>query len=336
MAIQLEARIEVAASFLPGKPVIMSFILANTGDEEAYVLTWYTPLEGLWSDCLQIMKNSKQVEYDGPLAKRGRPGPEDYILIPAGNAVRKDVDLISAYQVSEPGTYGVSVESLIPGPISTTEFATLNRGAELSGRRTEKLQSAPAQFVVEEGSERRMTLGETMREQVEETPPSMKLKAPLFNGGTAQQRADVLRAHNDGYGLLSVALATLADGPEYREWFGAHTITRFNKVRETFTSMKTLMDNRTFTYDLTGTGCRANTYGYTTKGGTTIWLCSLFWSAPSTGVDSKAGTVVHEHSHASGSTEDITYGQELARELAASIPDQAVRNADNFEYYSGG
>ena len=337
MAVQLEARIEVAPSFSPGQPVIISFILTNTGDKDAYILTWYTPLENLWSDCLRILRNGEQVEYEGPLAKRGRPSPEDYILIPAGRSVSKDVDLSSAYQVTVSGNYDVSLESLIQSPVSTTEFAGLSRGAELSGRRIERLQSDPVRFVVEEGGERRMTLGEAMRTKVQETSQDMMAsRSPLFNGGTASQQTVVLQAHNDGYGLLSIALATLADGPEYREWFGSHTITRFNKVRDTYDRMKTMMDGKTFTYDLTGTGCRPNIYAYTTKGGSTIWLCDLFWNAPTAGVDSKAGTIVHEHSHASGSTDDIAYGQESARELAASSPDQAIRNADNFEYYSGG
>ncbi|HBI44476.1 MAG TPA: hypothetical protein DDY78_16735, partial [Planctomycetales bacterium] len=71
-------------------------------------------------------------------------------------------------------------------------------------------------------------------------------------------------------------------------------------------------------------------------GDTTIWFCGAFWAAPATGADSKAGTVVHEHSHSDANTDDLTYGQTNARALATSKPDQAVRNADNYEYYAGG
>lgn len=100
--------------------------------------------------------------------------------------------------------------------------------------------------------------------------------------------------------------------------------------------IKDRMDSTTFTYDLTGTGCKRNTYGYTYKGGTTIWMCELFRKAPATGTDSKAGTVVHEHSHASARTDDVVFGQTKARDLAKSDPDKAVTNADNYEYYAKG
>lgn len=67
-----------------------------------------------------------------------------------------------------------------------------------------------------------------------------------------------------------------------------------------------------------------------------IYLCNSFWSAPTKGTDSKAGTIIHEMSHFSilGGTEDWVYGQSDARSLARSYPDYAVTNADNHEYFA--
>ena len=91
-----------------------------------------------------------------------------------------------------------------------------------------------------------------------------------------------------------------------------------------------------FTYDLTGAGCQSGWFAYTHKGDTTVWMCGAFWTAPANGTDSKAGTVVHEHSHCDADTDDLTYGQAGAKGLATGKPDQAVRNADNYEYFAGG
>jgi peptidyl-Lys metalloendopeptidase len=93
-----------------------------------------------------------------------------------------------------------------------------------------------------------------------------------------------------------------------------------------------------FTYDLSGTGCCSGVYGYTYKGSSTIWFCEPFWKAPAIGTDSRAGTLVHEHSHSDAKTDDLpnAYGQKNARALAANMPAQAVRNADNFEYFAEG
>lgn len=66
-----------------------------------------------------------------------------------------------------------------------------------------------------------------------------------------------------------------------------------------------------------------DTFGY-------IYLCGAFWSAPATGTDSKAGTLIHESSHftKNGGTEDYVYGQSSAKSLASSNPAEATENAE--------
>jgi peptidyl-Lys metalloendopeptidase len=159
---------------------------------------------------------------------------------------------------------------------------------------------------------------------------------PTIVGGTSAQQAAAKQAHLEGFRLCEAALAGLANDARYKEWFGTHTAARFSKVKSVFAKIRKRMTTVTFTYDLSGTGCKSGTFAYTYKGGTTIWFCGAFWTAPATGTDSKAGTVVHEHSHSDASTDDLTYGQANARALAASDPAQATRNADNFEYYAEG
>lgn len=66
-----------------------------------------------------------------------------------------------------------------------------------------------------------------------------------------------------------------------------------------------------------------------------ISLGDKFWRAPATGSDSQMGTITHELSHfdEAGHTDDVVYGEDNARTLAKESPDDAIRNADNFEYF---
>src|SRR5262245_52720543 len=80
-------------------------------------------------------------------------------------------------------------------------------------------------------------------------------------------------------------------------------------------------------------GMSAWVFAYTYKGTEKIWFCGAFWDAPSKGTDSKAGTVLHEHTHSDASTDDVQYGQPGCRELAIAQPAKAVKNADSHEYY---
>jgi hypothetical protein len=68
----------------------------------------------------------------------------------------------------------------------------------------------------------------------------------------------------------------------------------------------------------------------------TVYVCDAFWTAPATGTDSKAGTLIHEFMHftAIAGTLDLAYGQTNASALAVSNPGNAVTNSDNYEYFA--
>ena len=84
-------------------------------------------------------------------------------------------------------------------------------------------------------------------------------------------------------------------------------------------------------------GCKKRYYAYVYPAQPyVIYLCSVYWQAPATGTDSKAGTLIHEMSHFDvvAGTDDYVYGQTGARNLAITNPDNAVMNADNHEYFA--
>ncbi len=350
MAAVLKGKLVASKVYDSGEPVTLRFKLTNNGDEDLYVLKWYTPLEGLNSDCLTVIRNEKsKVAYDGPMIKRGHPGPDDYVLVPAGGTVTADVNVSESYAVSIPADYRVelNIRALehVPAPTGARRSAALAKS-------TPKLQTmtgGKTKFKVKKGAKQIPTRGKTARKASKTLAKSTGADAsvgavgaaadplpPIITGGTATQQASAKQAHIDGFHLCEAALAGLANNAQYKEWFGAHTAARFNKVKSVFTKIRDRMKTVAFTYDLSGAGCKSGVYAYTHKGDTRIWFCGAFWSAPAAGTDSKAGTVVHEHSHSDANTDDVTYGQTNARALATSKPDQAVRNADNYEYYAGG
>ncbi len=352
MATVLKGKLVASKVYDSAEPVKLRFDLTNNGDEDLYVLKWYTPLEGLNSDCLTVIRNEKsKVGYDGPMIKRGRPGPDDYVLVPAGGTVSADVDVSASYAVSLPADYRVelNIQALehIPAPAAAKKSAAL-----ALAKSTPKLQTVTGgktKFKVKQGALKLPTRGETARKVskalAKSTGAAVSVGAvaaaagalpPMITGGTAPQQATAKQGHIDGFHLCAAALAALANNAQYKEWFGVHTAARFNKVKSVFTKIRNRMKTVAFTYDLSGAGCKSGVYAYTYKGGTRIWFCGAFWTAPALGTDSKAGTVVHEHSHSDANTDDVTYGQTNARALATSKPDEAVRNADNDEYYAGG
>jgi len=323
------------------------FELTNHTKQPLHILKWNTPLEGLKSDCLSVNKNGRRVSYDGLLIKRGQPGPADFVTLQPGQSISNKIDIGEAYNISSPGKVKVDYK-----PEKLTYFdeqpaiENLARAMPLSkAKKAQKIiETKPATFTIKGGAKPQLPIGALLREadQKKETlskkkaKPAVGLMPCLFKGGTPDQQDTVNKAHQNGYNLTLQVLKDMANNLEYKLWFGKYTKTRFNKVKGDYKKIKAGFEEKQFTYDLTGQGCDTGVFAYTYKGGTTIWLCDAFWQAPDTGTDSRAGTLVHERSHASAFTDDITYGQDGCKRLAVSAPAQAVNNADSHEYFAKG
>ena len=330
--------------------VPLQVILTNTGDEDLSVLIWNTPLDPVITDCLEISVDGKKVEYDGPIVKRGAPTAKDYKLIKAGQSIVTDFPVSDAYDTSKPGTYRVKLKTAVPDvQPKRPQMAAMLKAADF--KPTKQAIKASTSFKVEKGEGRRLTLGAAARGKEQQKKaakaatakaaakkkPALKtLLTPLTDGGTAMQKTQAKKAHVDGYNLCVAALTNLANNAWYKEWFGTHTTARFNKVKKNYSDVKARMESIQFTYNLTGSGCSSGVFAYTYKGTSTIWFCDQFWAAPASGTDSKAGTVLHEHTHSDASTDDNVYGQAGCRNLAISDPKKAVANADSHEYHGKG
>ncbi len=125
-------------------------------------------------------------------------------------------------------------------------------------------------------------------------------------------------------------------GTRYTWWFGTYNASRYTTVRSNFTRIYNALSSQPFVFNCTCPAApSAIAYVYPNQP-YRIYLCNAFWSAPNTGTDSRAGTIVHEVSHFTvmGGTDDWAYGQSAAHNLAVSNPARAVDNADSHEYFT--
>jgi hypothetical protein len=108
----LSATLEAPPFLANGEAVPVTFTLTNHSPERLYVLTWYTPLEGIFGEIFCIERDGQSIPYEGPLVMRGDPLPENYVLLDPGASVSADVDLATAYDFSQAGVY--TIEFLSP------------------------------------------------------------------------------------------------------------------------------------------------------------------------------------------------------------------------------
>lgn len=119
----LECSLEAVPPLVAGGPVQIRFTLRNTTDAPIQALRWNTPLEGWKGTILQLKFQGFDRPYQGPMFKRGEPGREEYVEIPAGKSVSAVVDLSQVYEMKDPGPYQVKVTGSLQDVVTGNEPA---------------------------------------------------------------------------------------------------------------------------------------------------------------------------------------------------------------------
>jgi hypothetical protein len=132
LSYRLEANDGVA-----GSPVELRFTLTNLSSQNIWVLTWYTPLEGLKGKILRVTRNGEELAYEGRMVKRGAAQPEDYVSIEQGGTVRGAVDLSQSYDLTQSGDYRVEfvgrIHDLVHEPVRSPRKQDEHRSVDISG-----------------------------------------------------------------------------------------------------------------------------------------------------------------------------------------------------------
>jgi peptidyl-Lys metalloendopeptidase len=316
---QLSVRLNAdKAAFTAGEPAIVNVTISNTGRRAVSVLRWYTPYDDVETSLFSIARDGQPVAYLGGLYKRSAPTAADYVTLRPGESFTRSVDLGKYYDLSVTGSYSIRYD-----------VAAWNLYSERGNLfRSQSLASS--------------ALGLTLEGRPNPIPeaitPDAVTGSTSFTKCSTSQQTDLVTARNQASAYAGDALSYLnagKTGSRYTTWFGVFSTTRYNTAKTHFSAIGNAMDTAAVTFNC---GCKKkNVYAYVYANQPyTIYLCGVFWTAPMTGTDSKAGTLIHEMSHFTvvAGTQDYVYGQAGAKNLAITDPDKAVNNADNHEYFA--
>lgn len=114
----LQCELSVKAQSAVTEPLPLVMILTNQGEGPLEVLNWFTPFEDWFADAIDLRVDGQPVPYQGPLAKRGIPGPDDFFILGVGQKLQAEAELTQAYDLSRPGRYHLSYR---PQPVALTQ-----------------------------------------------------------------------------------------------------------------------------------------------------------------------------------------------------------------------
>jgi peptidyl-Lys metalloendopeptidase len=280
------------------------------------LLRWYVPgTPGLKTELLEVTRDGEAVEYIGPHIKRAAPGAEDFITLAPGESFSGVASLSDLYDLRESGTYSVrfAAQSVNQHNVGLTRAANLDSNLVslwIEGRASRE-PAYQAQAVTAQGLTAASNCTSTRASQIVTAVASAKTYASS---------------------TLSYLNGISSGTARYTTWFGTFSSGNLSTARSHFTNINSHLNTATVSVDC---GCTDSSYAYVyPTQPTRIYVCSAFWSAPNTGTDSKAGTLIHETSHFNvvAGTDDNAYGQSAAKSLAKSSPTKALDNADSHEY----
>lgn len=317
----LESRIETESAFVTQQDdVWVRVVVENKGKEAAKILRYHLPIESAVDDLFSVTYDGEQVEYLGRHYKRPAPRPEDWFVLAPGKSVESRVELSKLYDLSRGGEYVVAF--MLPGEAI---FGSRNRDAVSFSNETSLWMD-----------------GDAVRAEAPVAATETRALNPTYRNCSNGQQSALATALSNGQSyaegardyLITYPSATRANSVRYKTWFGTYTSANWSRVQSNFTNIASAMGTQQFTFDC---GCSDPYYAYVYSNQPYIvYLCNAFWSAPATGTDSKAGTLVHETSHFSvvAGTADHAYGQTACKNLANRSPKKAIANADSHEYFA--
>jgi peptidyl-Lys metalloendopeptidase len=308
----VDVRLSAPQQVLSGDvDVAVEVSVSNTSRHPIHVLRWQLPADDDEGALFRIThEDGSRARYNGAIVKRAKPDAGDFVKIDAGATLRYTVELTASYDLSRNGRY-------------TIEYA----GRDGHGA-SRALASAQPLYLWLEGRSAKVAA----------PLPAPSAKSLAFTSCKASQQSLIATAVTNATAYAANASAYLGantQGPRYTTWFGVYSGGRYSTVTSHFGAIAAAFNNADLVVDCS---CRKkNIYAYVYANQPyKIYVCGAFWSAPATGTDSKAGTLVHEMSHFTvvAGTDDHAYGQTAAKSLALSDPALAVDNADSHEYFA--
>lgn len=319
-AARIATQLDLEQTWLTGNDdVNVRFTLSNEGAAPVSVLKWQTPFEGVDDDLFTVGRNGEPVTYLGRHVKRAAPTAADFIVLAPGESRSAVVELSKYYDMSRTGEYTV----------------VFNQTLQSNAARHNETTSNVVALWIEGNNEAVVPPADDNGGDKAQTPTyvscSNSQKTQLV---TALNNAQTYATNAQSYLAARTTTAQRDASTRYKTWFGTQTSSRWSTVQSHYLNIRNAFQNQVVKFNC---GCSDSSYAYVYPAQPyQIWLCNAFWSAPATGTDSKAGTLVHEMSHFTviAGTDDWAYGQSACKSLAISNPTRAVDNADSHEYFA--
>ncbi len=324
----------VAVSINPAKAVLQSHEdvlinvkITNNSGADQLVLKWYTPFSDSAEGLFDVYRDGVKVDYVGAHYKRAAPTASDYFLLKAGKSYNQKVELSALYDISVTGNYTVRYRT------GTLDLFASNGSQGIAGG-SKSVGELNSEVVAMWINGRQNALASASPSPA----PLASLAGSLSTVScTSSRTSAITTAVSGAKSYSSGALSYLnagTKGPRYTSWFGTYDATRYSTVKAHYNSILSAFNNQAVSVSC---ACTKSVYAYVYPTQPyKIYVCNAFWTAPATGTDSKAGTLVHEMSHfnAVAATDDWAYGHSAAKSLAISSPTKAVDNADSHEYFA--
>ena len=307
------------SEFDSAQDVLVTVTISNPHKHTVRVLKWFTAADGVEEPLFAVTRNGEPVAYLGAHYKRPAATGQDYISLKAGESISHTVNLADYYDLTQSGQYEVAY--------AVASYHLFDEKGNAFKVRDSLLSEVLSLKVEGRAPKSRPT-----------PPPPPPPGGNSFNACTLDQQNLLVSARNQAKTYSTDSRNYLNSNnsgtPRYLEWFGAYSSANHNTVLGNFTAITDAMNNAGITFDCK---CKQRYYAYVYPNQPyNIYLCQAFWSAPLSGTDSKAGTLIHEMSHFDvvAGTDDLAYGQTAARALADDDPAGAIRNADSHEYFA--
>ena len=173
--------------------------------------------------------------------------------------------------------------------------------------------------------------------------------AETFTDCTKAEAGQAVAAIDRAQHLLLSSTAAIGPNPTFERWFGPYHPKAGEQVRVNLKAMVRAMRSDKVSVICRNNGqglCASDTYAFVESDiAYRINLCPNFFAMDTMkeltrdsvifGNGTRSGTIIHEFSHfpdASG-TEDICYSREECAAMAVARPDDALINADSYQYF---
>jgi peptidyl-Lys metalloendopeptidase len=181
------------------------------------------------------------------------------------------------------------------------------------------------------------------------TLAAVPAEAQSFEGCTKTERGIIIATMDRSKRLALTAASAVGPTPVYTRWFGKFSPRNGERVRRNLKSVVTAIRTGQVTTACVnhGTGlCDRDTYAFVDPDDHyNVMLCPSFFTmetmkelddaSAAEGNGTRAGTIIHEITHFTivAGTDDICYSREVCTDMAIDAPQDALINADSYQYF---